>query len=134
MIDSDRLPEERYGSEEVLIIQISFNELPDRLPIDPVQQPLTPGPDPLTPAPSTSTDPTASAPISATQSTHPTITRTRDNTRKPRAFPDHVVNMATFHPWPLESSPTEPTCFSMANKCSIWRSVICRKLMLAEKC
>ena len=31
--DSDRLPEERYGSEEVLIIQISFNELPDRLPI-----------------------------------------------------------------------------------------------------
>ncbi len=27
--DSDRLPEERYGSEEVLIIQISFNELPD---------------------------------------------------------------------------------------------------------
>ena len=88
-------------------------------PADPVQQPLTPGPDPLTLAPSTSTDPTASAPISSTQSTHPTITHTRDNTRKPRAFPDHVGNMATLHPWPLESSPTEPTCFSMANKCSI---------------
>lgn len=39
----------------------------------------------------------ASTPISATESTHPMIMLTRDNSRKPRAFLDQAVNMATLY-------------------------------------
>ncbi|KAJ3705308.1 hypothetical protein LUZ61_009013 [Rhynchospora tenuis] len=58
--------------------------------------------------------------ISAPPPSHPMVTRTRDNTRKPRQFPDHLAFLA--------SVSTEPTCFSQANMHAEWRQAMAKEL------
>lgn len=63
-----------------------------------------------TPSPAPATSPPAST------SVHPMITRTRDNTRRPRTFPDHVALLATVE--------AEPTTYSQANSQQQWRQAM----------
>lgn len=67
-------------------------------------------------------EPSASAPLStAPTSIHPMITRNRDNTRKPRQFPDHVAYLST-------GPDTEPLTFKQANSSPHWRQAMATEL------
>ncbi|XXG77414.1 hypothetical protein AAC387_Pa08g1571 [Persea americana] len=54
------------------------------------------------------------------------VTRTRDNTRRPKSYPDFV----TRHPLPrglvahCNLDTVEPTCFTQANKHPKWRAAM----------
>lgn len=79
--------------------------------------PCTPpvhGADPIPPATSTSKHPATS------QSVHPMTTRTRDNTRKPRTFPNHVAYSTSLE--------TEPTTFAQANTHPEWRHAMAQEI------
>ncbi|KAJ3686759.1 hypothetical protein LUZ61_015923 [Rhynchospora tenuis] len=52
---------------------------------------------------------------------HPMITRTRDHTRKPRHFPDHVAYLTSL-------ALTEPTSFSQANQHLEWRMAMAKEI------
>ncbi|KAJ4771019.1 Gag/pol [Rhynchospora pubera] len=75
------------------------------------------------PAPSSPvTAPTNTPAAAPVTSLHPMTTRTRDNTRRPRTFPDHVALISTA---PTE---TEPTTFRQANQSSIWRAAMSQEI------
>lgn len=78
--------------------------------------PTTQPPVPIIPE-SSSTPPPTSPP----HSTHPMTTRTRDNTRKAKRFPDHIALASS-------SDPVEPTCFSQAHKDPTWRLAMTQEL------
>jgi hypothetical protein len=54
-------------------------------------------------------------------SLHPMITRTRDNTRKPRQFPDHITYLST-------APEIEPLSFAQANTYSHWRQAMATEI------
>jgi Reverse transcriptase (RNA-dependent DNA polymerase)/gag-polypeptide of LTR copia-type len=92
--------------------------------------PTSSRPDPLSPSssspvsdplefssPLTPDNPTvASSSTHQSSSIHPMVTRTRDHTRRPRQFPDHVAYLA--------SLDSEPTSFSAANAVPEWRQAM----------
>lgn len=53
-------------------------------------------------------------------STHPMVTRTRDNTRRPRTFPNHVAYTTTLD--------AEPSTFKQANTDPKWRSAMAQEI------
>ncbi|KAJ4818128.1 hypothetical protein LUZ62_030694 [Rhynchospora pubera] len=94
----------------------TLNLAADRTPLAAPSDPPAPS------SPSTLETPLLTIPSAPVTSLHPMTTRTRDNTRKPRVFTDHVaLNSSSF----LES---EPTNFLQANKSSIWRDAMSREI------
>jgi Reverse transcriptase (RNA-dependent DNA polymerase) len=57
---------------------------------------------------------------SSSQNSHPMITRTRDNTRRIKDFPDFLAHHI--------STNTDPISFSQANKCSQWQDAMAAEI------
>ncbi|KAJ3698209.1 hypothetical protein LUZ61_001914 [Rhynchospora tenuis] len=87
--------------------------------------PILPLPDPVLNSPTRSDRSSTPLPQQQTSSlsaapSHPMVTRTRDNTRQPRKFPDHVAFLA--------ASSVEPTSFTQANSHPEWRAAMAKEL------
>ncbi|GAA0139635.1 hypothetical protein LIER_01141 [Lithospermum erythrorhizon] len=89
---------------------------------DPPDHNVSPIHSPIQPSP---THPTAPSPVSSTQ---PHTTRNPLNTHSMRLRPHRKPSLKklTSHPHALmiSASETEPTCFTQANKCPLWRQVM----------
>lgn len=70
----------------------------------------------------------APAPVHSAVSTHPMVTRSKDNTRPIKAFPDHVTFLTTRHPLSSVSTDDEPNTFQQANKHPHWRQAMAQEL------
>jgi Reverse transcriptase (RNA-dependent DNA polymerase) len=69
----------------------------------------------------TSPEPTSGSPLVSSSHLHPMITRTRDNTRRPRQFPDHVTYLST-------GPDIEPVTFHQANSSEHWRQAMAQEI------
>ncbi|KAJ4746261.1 Gag/pol [Rhynchospora pubera] len=67
-------------------------------------------------------DRSQSIPSSPIRSVHPMVTRTRDNTRRSRRFPDFVAYLSTVPP------NADPSTFAQANKLPHWREAMTQEV------
>ncbi|KAJ4778087.1 polyprotein [Rhynchospora pubera] len=107
-----------HNSSKLPLIAQLLNSAPDHAPSS--DRTITPLPLQLSsPQPqqtSNSIIPTAPPP-----SSHPMVTRTRDNTRKTRHFPDHVAFLTSL-------ANVEPTSFTQANNHQQWRMAMAKEI------
>ncbi|KAJ3706370.1 hypothetical protein LUZ61_010075 [Rhynchospora tenuis] len=71
--------------------------------------------------PLSTSQPLTQPPPSSTTASHPMVTRSKDNTRKPRVFTDHVAYLST-------SPDSEPLNFTQANSSSQWRQAMVQEI------
>lgn len=105
-------PNSSACAAQTLNCAASTSNSPTRLPTPPISSPTSAAP--LTPTPQPESQP------SPPQTTHPMVTRTRDNTRRLRTFPDHVAYLA--------SLDSEPTTFAQANTQPEWRQAMATEI------
>ena len=77
---------------------------------------FTPSSDSSSPPPTTANNSQFSPPTTAPDPSHPMVTRNKDNTRKPKSFPNYVA-YATY-------TDHEPKTFAQANTSPEWRDAM----------